>query len=151
MSRLAHRQPVWNWGTLGVVLLSTLLLSPVAGNALWHALFTAEAQASAAAASSASPQKPSQSAPPSAGSLRRVSPDEEALLAAAKSGMLRAIRLDTDPEHPGAGAIAFVVPTRTLLLVSHESAQASPLPPRLEGVCVSPASSPASPRAPPLA
>jgi hypothetical protein len=144
MSRLTHRQPVWNWGTFGVVLLSTLLLSPVAGTALWHALFAAEYAPQQTAPVSRGQQQAAAQAP------RRVSPDEEALRAAARNGQLRAIRLDTDPDHPGEATIALVVPTRTLLLVSDEATVASGLPPRLEAASPPYAAAPSAPRAPPF-
>lgn len=151
MSRFAHRQPVCNWSTLGVALLSTLLLSPAAGTALWHALFQGAPLQRLSAQERQPVPTPERQTDQRQAPARRVSPEEETLRRAAESGQLRAIRFDTDPDYPEAATVALVVRSRGVLLVPDDGAQAVTARfPFGQGLPLSTrALSQASPRAPP--
>ena len=112
MSKVVHAKPVWGWS---VVLLSTLLLSPVAGTAALQALL---AQASAAAA--AQPATGGSSSQPASAALLTApcrSDDEWALRLRAQNDRPLTLRFDTQPD-----VVAVLVPARSVLLVPDEDA-----------------------------
>jgi hypothetical protein len=116
MSKFSHRQPVWTWSS--VVLLSTLLLSPVATNTLLRALAHALPQnagtwGSAPPAPEGTPAEQRQERASESQSPRRGTDEEEALRAAARNGQVRAVRLDSDPDSPD--EFALFAPTRVLV------------------------------------
>nr|CAA9279413.1 hypothetical protein AVDCRST_MAG63-3442 [uncultured Armatimonadetes bacterium] len=100
MSKIVHRKPVWGWSA---VLLSTLLLSPMATATVVQAL----AQAPWLLSGTSSLASGGDAAPRGA---RRA--DAEAALRAARSERPLTLRLDADPD-----VVALVVPRRALLLV----------------------------------
>ena len=135
MSKVVHRKPVWGWG---VVLLSTLLLSPVAANALLAALAAQQASPSLAKGASAPGVASATSSP-------RRADDEDALRAAARGDRPLTLRLDT--QHPDAAAVALVFSSQTILLVPDDvPAVRAPAPGTAPRLC-SHAATP--PRAPP--
>jgi hypothetical protein len=129
MSKFSHRQPIWTWSS--VVLLSTLLLSPVTANTLLRAFAQTLPQQNAGANTPAdagrtadnrgtTPTPAEQQAP------RRSTDEGENIRAVARIRQLRAIRLDDDPEHPAAAAtLAFVLPERSVLSIPDDAALAS--------------------------
>lgn len=88
VSKVVHPKPVWGWS---VVLFSTLLLSPTAATALWHAF----AQTAVAVSSVEVPI--SRQTVADAQTPRRTD-DETAALRAARAERPRTLRLDTQPD-----------------------------------------------------
>ncbi len=144
MSKILHAKPAWGWS---VVLLSTLLLSPVAGTAALQALLLAQTQA-------AVPQTPA-SAGPNTGGQQPVVPSAQIAPRRADEGwMLRlraqgarpfTLRLDAHPD-----VIAVLVPARTVLFVPDEAARAPRIPVAFAPPSFRPRTD-APPRAPPTA
>ena len=156
MSRFAHRQPAW--GTISVVLLSALLLSPLTGAALLHAFVQALPQNGQSAASNASGGDATNTRQTLATTPRRsTEEDEDAILRAAVTlrFQLQNLREGNDGERGGAAhlaadALLVTLRPRTVLLVPDDGpALAAPAP--SETLRSRFAGSPASPRAPPFA
>ncbi len=155
MSRFAHRQPAW--GTISVVLLSALLLSPMTGTAFLHALMQSMPQngqnaGSGAAGSEASSRQTLATAP-----RRSAEEDEDAIQCAA--AMLREqllnLREGGDPEHSAAAhlaadALLVTLRPRTVLLVPDDGPGLA-VPAPAETLRSRFVANPASPRAPPFA
>jgi len=165
MSRFTHRQPVW--GTISVVLLSALFLSPMTGAALLHALALDAVWHLAEARSQATPQPVTNGEHPAAPQPQAVSPataprrtseeDEDALRRATDElrEQLRQLRFPRDPDiaahRLAAEALVVVLPTRTVLLVPDTGPCCRP--DRMADEHLSPraaAARPAAPRAPPV-
>jgi hypothetical protein len=162
MSAYRHRQPIWSWSS--VVLLSTLLLSPVAATTLLRAALSQTLPHNLAAL--AVPTDADGKAAPTrtdSGTLpRRASDEEEALRrAAARAGQLRAVRLDDDPYHPDqpttpdhALVVALIAPARAAVSVPDTALTPAAAPTRALGDAPLPtghAARTSSPRAPPAA
>jgi hypothetical protein len=156
MSRFAHRQPAW--GTISVVLLSALLLSPMTGAALLHAFaqgMGANLQNTGNGGTTgpeANTRQTLATAP-----RRSTEEDEDAILRAAATlrEQLLNLREGNDPEtsaaaHLAADALLVTLRPRTVLLVPDDG-------PRLIAPAFNEAlqsrfiANPASPRAPPVA
>jgi len=164
MSRFTHRQPVW--GTISVVLLSALFLSPMTGAALLHALaldavwHLADARAQATpqpATNGEHPAAPQQTVSP-ATAPRRVSEEDEDALRRATDELreqLRQLRFPRDPDiaahRLAAEALVVVLPTRTVLLVPDTGPRCPTDRPAGEHRSQRAAAArPAAPRAPPV-
>ena len=141
MSKYAHRQPIATWS--GVVLLSALLLSPVTAGAFLRVLLDSAPAQNRAATPDANRQGNAQSP-------RRTDEEErQALRAAALSGQLRAVRLDSDPDNR-TPAYALFVPIRAIVRIPDDPTLAA-LPPDKSTAALRPARSrPTPPRAPPV-
>jgi hypothetical protein len=123
MSKFSHRQPVWTWSS--VVILSTLLLSPVATSALLRTLAQALPQNFGAWTNVPTPEgTPPERNTASQTPPRRSVEEEEALRAAARSGQVRAVRLDSDPDNADA-AIALFFPSRAIVRLPDTGATAA--------------------------
>lgn len=156
MSRFAHRQPAW--GTISVVLLSALLLSPLTGATLLHALLQTLPQNGQAAANSANSSDATNTRQTLAAEPRRsTEEDEDAVLRAAVTlrEQLQNLREGNDGERGGAAhlaadALLATLRPRTVLLVPDDGpALAAPVTDdTLQSRFVT---NPSSPRAPPLA
>ncbi|MBC8103941.1 MAG: hypothetical protein H7Z41_15310, partial [Cytophagales bacterium] len=154
MSRFAHRQPAW--GTISVVLLSALLLSPMTGAALLHALLQAMPQNGHATNSATGSDATTRQAPETA-PRRSAQEDEDAILRAASTlrSQLQNLREGKDGEHGAAAhlaadALLVTLRPRTVLLVPDDGpGLAGPTP--AETLRSRFVVSPASPRAPPFA
>jgi hypothetical protein len=131
MSKFSHRQPIWTWSS--VVLLSTILLSPVTANTLLRALAQTLPQQNAgtstpadAGRTAADNRGANTPAPAEQRAPRRTADEGEAIRAAARIRQLRAIRFDDDPEQPASAAtLAFVLPERSVLSIPDDDALAS--------------------------
>ncbi|MES2465329.1 MAG: hypothetical protein V4671_32585, partial [Armatimonadota bacterium] len=106
MSRFAHRQPAW--GTISVVLLSALLLSPMTGAALLHAMARALPQnLQNTGSGAATPEEPTRQTLAST-PRRSTEEDEDAIRRAAATlrEQLQNLREGNDPEHSVAAHLA---------------------------------------------
>ena len=107
MSANKHRQPLVNWSS--VVLLSTLLLSPMTAGALLHALAQAFPRAFAASVADEFPTTASAGDPVrhnNPASTRRANDEQEAVReSVSRDQRLRADRLETDPHALSSGLI----------------------------------------------
>jgi hypothetical protein len=152
MSTFKHRQPIFSWSS--VVLLSTLLLSPMTAATLLHALTRAVPTVLTPFSDGQTAAAPPATA--TAGVTRRANDEQEALRRAAlRAARLRAVRLDADP-HPllarlTGGAIALYVPLRTTERVPDVAAVLLPRPEIQTPATRARLIAPVPPRAPPPA
>ena len=153
MSRFAHRQPAW--GTISVVLLSALLLSPMTGAAFLHALAQALPQNGQNAGSGATNPEASSRQTLAAAPRRSAEEDEDAIQCAAATlrEQLQNLREGSDPEnsaaaHLAADALLVTLRPRTVLLVPDDGPRLAVSTPE-ETLRSRFVANPASPRAPP--
>lgn len=122
MSRFAHRQPAW--GTISVVLLSALLLSPMTGAAFLHALAQAMPQNGQSTGRGATGPEASSPQTLAAAPRRSAEEDEDAVqrAAAALREQFQNLREGNDPDHSAAAhlaadALLVTLRPRTILLI----------------------------------
>ena len=148
MSKYAHRQPIATWS--GVVLLSALLLSPVTAGAFLRVLLDGTAPQNRPV-QPVNPTRTTDHGSRTTAQTPRRSDEEErlALRAAALSGRLRAVRLDSDPDNP-TPTYALFVSARAVIRIPDDPVLAA-LPPDAPVAALRPTlARPTPPRAPPV-